>query len=325
MTNMYYKLDEKDRKILSELDLNSRATDSEIAKRVGLSKQIVNYRISKLTGNKIISNFYTLLNVGKLGFNSYYVFFQLQKINKKKEEEIIDFLKKQKNIGWLVNCTGKWDLIFLIYAKSDLEFNSYLNEIQIKYDEYILEYEFTSLIEAEHISYKSISTKNNKTIKQTEKEEKISLEEIEIKLLNAISQNAKISIVELAEITKEKIHVISYHLKKLIKNKIIEGFKPKLNISELQLQWYLLLIRFQPINEKRKNEFLKFCRSHPKIYYLTTTLGTYNLMLDIHVKDAREFKEILLEIKEKYSDIIKFYETNIIFDEFKIDYVPDLK
>ena len=325
MTNMYYKLDEKDRKILSELDLDSRVTDSEIAKKVGLSKQIVNYRIQRLIENKIISNFYTLLNVGKLGFNSYYVFFQLQKINKKKEEEIIEFLKKQKNIGWLVNCTGKWDMIFLIYAKSDFEFNSYLNEIQIKYDEYLLEYEFTSLIEAEHISYKSISTKNNKTIKQTEKEEKISLEETEIKLLNAISQNARISVVELAEITKEKIHVISYHLKKLIKNKIIEGFKPKLNISELELQWYLLLIRFQPINEKRKNEFLKFCRSHPQIYYLTNTLGTYNLMIDIHVKDAREFKEILLEIKEKYFDIIKFYETNIIFDEFKIDYVPELK
>ncbi len=205
-----------------------------------------------------------------------------------------------------------------------MDFNFYLNQILLKYEEFILEYEFTNLIEAEHISYKSISQNINSIIKQTEKQEKILLDKIEIKLLKAISQNARISIVELSQILNEKIHVLSYHFKKLIKNKIISGFKPKLNISLLGIQWYLLLIKFQPISEKRKNDFLKFCRSNSKIYYLTNTLGTYNLMIDIHVKDAMEFKDVLFDIKEKFSDCIKFYETNIIFEEFKISYVPKL-
>ena len=67
-------LDEKDRKILLELDKNSRQTDSEIAKKVRLSKQITNYRIQNLKKKKIISNFYTVVNAGNLGFNSYCFF-----------------------------------------------------------------------------------------------------------------------------------------------------------------------------------------------------------------------------------------------------------
>jgi len=46
--DMTYELDLKDKKILYELDINSRQPNSEIAKKVGLSKQIVGLRIKKL-------------------------------------------------------------------------------------------------------------------------------------------------------------------------------------------------------------------------------------------------------------------------------------
>lgn len=42
--NLKMKLDLKDKKILYELDLDSRATLNEIAQKVGLSKQVVDYR-----------------------------------------------------------------------------------------------------------------------------------------------------------------------------------------------------------------------------------------------------------------------------------------
>lgn len=82
-------IDEKDRKILVELDKNARQTDSEIAKKVGLSKQVANYRIQNLVKRGIITNFYTILNTGLLGLNSYYIFLQLEKINKQKRKTVV--------------------------------------------------------------------------------------------------------------------------------------------------------------------------------------------------------------------------------------------
>jgi len=47
-------------------------------------------------------------------------------------------------------------------------------------------------------------------------------------------------------------------------------------------------------------------------------------MIDIHTQSTEEFKDFLLEIKDQFSDIIKLYESLVIFDELKIDYVPSI-
>ncbi|MBU3940599.1 MAG: Lrp/AsnC family transcriptional regulator, partial [Nanoarchaeota archaeon] len=142
------------------------------------------------------------------------------------------------------------------------------------------------------------------------------------KILKVISQNARMSIVDISKKIKKPVHITNYHLKRLIKAKIIEGFKPKININKLGYQWHLLLLQLQNLSEQRKKQFIEFCKQNKKIYYITNTIGNYNVMLDLHVKSSEEFKEVLLELKDKFSDIIKLYESMVIFDEYKIDYVP---
>jgi len=43
-----YKLDVRDRKILVELDEDARQSNNQIGKKVGLSKEVVKYRIDKM-------------------------------------------------------------------------------------------------------------------------------------------------------------------------------------------------------------------------------------------------------------------------------------
>jgi len=315
-------IDERDRKILSELDKNARQTDSEIAKKVGISKQLVNYRIQKLVERGIITNFYTLVNIGNFSLNSYYLFIQLENINKEQEKKLLEKIDSLDSVGWLVSGMGRWDAVVLINTKSILEFEKSLNQIVNLCGNHLHEHIFTTLIGAEHLNYKFLQAKETHSIKQTEKAQELKLDKTDQKILQTISQNARMPITELAEKAKIPLHVASYHLKQLIKNKTIEGFKPKLNIGKLGYQWHLLLIQFQKLNDKRKQEFLEFCRNNKAIYYVTNTIGNYNVMLDMHVKSVEEFKEVLLEIKDKFSDIIKVYESMIIFDEYKINYLP---
>lgn len=316
-------LGEKDRKILAELDKNARNTDSNIAKKVRLSKQVVNYRIKQVLDKKIISNFYTMINVGKLGLNSYYVFLQLEKINKEEENTLLERISKKEYVGWLVSGTGRWDAVLLICAGTLTEFDSVLNEIRNMCGKHLHEIVFSSLIEAEHIGYKFLSDKKEKSPKQTEKSDSYKLTSIDKKILKEISQKARESIMQISEKTKLPPYTVNYNLKKLEKQGIIEGYKPKMSIESLGYQWYLLLIQLQSISSERKNELIEFCKNHKNIYYLTSTLGAYNFMIDIHVKDTKEFKDVLLNLKEKFSDTIKLYESIVIFEEYKIDYFPE--
>lgn len=316
-------LDERDRKILVELDKNSRQADSEIAKKLGISKQVTNYRIQKIVEKKIISNFYTIINVGSLGLNSYYVFLQLEKIDKNQENELLEKINSLDYVGWLVSGTGRWDAVVLIYADSISTFDKLLSEIINLCGDHLHEYNFTTLITAEHISYKFLAEMRDiHSAKQTEKIKEVSLDEIDKKILSAIAQNARSSIMEISHLIKMPPHVVNYHLKRLIKLKIIEGFKPKIDINKLGYQWHLLLIQIRNVTEARKKEFVHFCKQYKKIYYVTNTVGLYNLMLDAHVSSVEEFKEVLLELKSRFSDVIRLYESMIIFEEYKISYFP---
>ena len=316
-------IDERDRKILKELEEDARQTDSAIAKKIHLSKQVTNYRIQKMIESGVISNFYTVVNVGNLGLSTYYVFLQLEKINKEKEKKLLEKINSLDSIGWLVSCVGKWDIILNINEDSILNFEKTLNEIIKTCGKYLYEHKFTILSEAEHLGYKFLVEKRySKPIYQGEREKIFKLDITDEKILRALSQDARIDLVSLSKKTKIAVHMLNYRLKKLIKKGVIEGFKPKLDINKLGYQWHLLLIKLNITNEERKKELIGFCKIHKDIYYMTLTIGDYNLMLDVHIKSAEELKGILTEIRDKFQDIVKTYESVMISEEYKIDYIP---
>lgn len=313
----------KDECVLAELDKNARQTDSQIAKKIGLSKQVVNYRINNLIKKGIITDFYTALDVAKLGFNSYYVFLQLENINKEKEEEIIKQLKALDFIGWLITGIGRWDICLLLFADTLERFDNQLSQITNLCKGNLYDYNFTALISSEHISYKFVSSKEVTKIKQEERKEKIELDATDITILKQLAPNARISLTDIQKKTRIPIHTAAYRIKILEKKKIILGYKPKLDVEKLGYQWHLLLLKFQSIPEKRKNEFIYFCENHKSIYYITRTIGLYNLMLDVHVKTNDDFRELILELRDKFSDVVKLYESIVVFDEHKISYFPE--
>ncbi len=316
-------IDERDRKILKELEEDARQTDSAIAKKIHLSKQVTNYRIQKMIESGIISNFYTLVNVGNLGLSTYYVFLQLEKISKEEEKRLLEKINSLNSIGWLISCIGKWDIILNINEDSILNFEKILNQVIRICGNHLYEYKFTILSEAKHLGYKFLVGKNySRPIYQGEREKIFKLDISDEKILRGLSQDARIDLVSLSRKIKIPVHILNYRLKKLIRNGIIEGFKPKLNINKLCYQWHLLLIKLGISNEDRKKALTEFCKVHKGIYYMTSTIGDYNFMLDIHIKSAEELKNILTEIRDEFKDIVKTYESVMITEEYKIDYIP---
>jgi len=113
-------------------------------------------------------------------------------------------------------------------------------------------------------------------------------------------------------------------MKQLKKTKMIQGFRPKINIHKLGMQWHLLLIQFNSVPEERIDKFMEYCKNNKNVYYATNTVGKYNLMLDIHVKDTEEFRNFLFDIKNSYEDVIFLYESLVVFEEQILTYIPKI-
>ena len=98
---MLEKLDIKDRKILAELDMNARQPMTILSKSVGLSRQVVEYRIKKLEQKGIITGYVGWYNSLKLGYNHCRIFLNLKNIDRTTESKLIDYLKNIEEIVWL--------------------------------------------------------------------------------------------------------------------------------------------------------------------------------------------------------------------------------
>ena len=122
------KLDLKDKKILYQLDLDARQSNTKVAKKVGLSKEVVNYRINKLEKEGVIKSYYTIIDISKLGYFSFRVYIKLLDATPEKEKELIDFLVQEKRSFFVAETDGPFDIVSGIWVKDIYEFEDfYLN------------------------------------------------------------------------------------------------------------------------------------------------------------------------------------------------------
>jgi DNA-binding Lrp family transcriptional regulator len=313
-------MDKKDREILRILNKNSRTPDSGIAKKLRVSKQTVSYRIKRMQQKGIIRNFYTEFDVSRLGFNSYYVFIELEKITNSIEKEIIKKLSEEENIGWIISAIGKSSIILLVYARTMMDFESEFLEIKHICSGYLRESSLAILTESQKLSYRFLGS--GFEVVQKEKQKEVELDETDIKIMKTISQNARQKLVEIARKTGLSVDTVGYRLKKL-KN-IIKGFKTKLDTNKIGLQWHLLLVRTLSIDGKTRKRFTSYLGSLKEVYYITSTVGSYDLLIDLHVKNSEEIMKFILKLRDLFPNVIKNYESLLVSQEHKLSYLPSL-
>ena len=119
------KLDLKDRKILYQLDLDSRQSFSSIGRKVGLSKDIVTSRVKKLQEKGVIVRFNTLIDEFRLGFISLRFYLNYQYITPKIQKEIIDHFASFKYTEIVVTLEGSIDQNIFMMGKNVTEIYSF--------------------------------------------------------------------------------------------------------------------------------------------------------------------------------------------------------
>lgn len=113
------QVDDLSLQILSILQENSRLSNSEIGRRVGLSSPAVNERIKKMENLGIIRNFSVDIDHKKLGFEiEAYITVSLQGLFGPKLKETAKSFLKIPEVLEFYNVTGSDDVIMKVVASS---------------------------------------------------------------------------------------------------------------------------------------------------------------------------------------------------------------
>ena len=319
---MAIKLDLKDKRILTILDEDARLSNSQIAKKVGLSKPAVEYRLKRFEKNNVIFACYSVVDFTKLGYSQYKIYFKFQDITLEDEKEIVDYWLKDNNSVWVAQIRGRWDLAVSILARSNFEFGKILSRFMNQFSKFILEKDVL-LTEYSPIYAREYLTETKATEFVYGIPEKFyELDEIDKKILKELSNNARINIVELVKKTNLTRDVINYRLKKLKKDGIIVQYRCYLNLHNLGINHYKIIFRTKNFNEQVEKLVKDYVEKHKKATQFLKLIGSWDLEIEFEVENEDELYKILTEIRKRFSNIIRDFDILRITETYKYDYFP---
>src|SRR3989344_7296927 len=314
-------MDKKDKKLLAELMINSRIPINQLAKKVGISREVATYRINKLIKDKTILNFYTIINTEALGFSRFGCCLQLKNITAQKEKEFLDFLINHKFVTYLGPIVGKWNFGFDLLVKDKEHLERIIKEIT-NYAEGNIESFIVISIGAEQGFFPTKLMGINKEIIYNKPTKSVKLDKIDLEILRLISKNSRIGYIEMSKDLNLTPNAIKYRIKNLENSGIIQGYTISLDIKKYGYEWKNIRIKSTGI---KVNLLKNFLRQSKEVAYFYEYLGNENWDLDVGiiVQNSLQLRDFILGLREKFGDVIKIHEIYDIIEESKGNYAPE--
>ncbi len=315
----------KEINILKELDINARQSSSAIGKKLRISKQVINYHIDSLVKKGLIKEFITYIDTQKIGYTFYNILIKLKYMTTQEKEKIVNRLSAIPGVVWLSSFRGEWQMIISILERDVGNFSVSLDEVLNSLKGKLLDYNFFIVISASQLGYKKIYSE---TIGEYNYHAKIghkgefNFSANDFKVLKVIANDARLPMIEIARKTKLTLEKVRYSLKKLEKDKLIQGYRPLLDVAKLGYLWNVMFLRLKSSSEEQRKDMADYLKSLPEVFYVVRGVGNCNLMVEFQTKTSDEFEKVKELISKQFSNLIADEKTVQLTEEHKCTYFP---
>jgi DNA-binding Lrp family transcriptional regulator len=306
------KLDVKDRKILYELDIDSRQSFTQLGKKVGLHKDVVAYRVKKLLEKGIIKHFYVDINGYKLGHNKIKFYYNFQFITPEKKQEIIDYFVRSQYTDVVHSAEGQYDLVVICEVENIPNFYTIWSNVTNKYRDFfsnqvlcihntLIEYKRSFLLD-------ECPPKTNDRIQFVESanDTKVEIDELDKKILEFLAPNSRIPTVDIAKQCNATVVTINSRIKKLEKTGVIQRYTITIDWPTIGYQWYKADVILK--DPKNMQKIAAYIESNPHLIHRIASLGYVDLELTFALNTANQLHQIIEDVELKFPDAIKNYK-----------------
>lgn len=316
-------IDKKDKKILYYLDFSGRMSYSQIGRKTQTSKQLVKYRVERLEKEGIINGYTTIIDTSTLGFLSFRIYLKLKNVTPEKKKIFINSLKKDPRIWAIVSISGKWDLGLGTAAKDIHDFYDMWEKILKSDLKIISEYQISLYSPIFHYSKKYLLEKLPKDlpVMVLGGREKVDVNQKDLIILKELSKNCRIHLIQLSKKVKLTPEATKYRIRRLEKNKVIQGYRALIDISKIGYQYFKVDIRLSDYS--KISSIINFCHTHPNIYQVDKTIGGETLEIELQVKSMNHFLQVIGELEKNFPGIIEKYDYFTVIKEEKYSYFPE--
>ncbi len=319
------ELDAYDKQLLYLLDKDASISLAELAKKLRRSKPFILHRMKRLEQEGIVTGYYAIVDMSRLGFFTFRIYLDLQKSTWQDRLEMVEFIKTLPNVWTIGTLHGKWDLAAFIGVKTIPEFHAVWDQIKLRYKDKIKQYKIA--IYAPVYNYNRTFFMD-KLEKNDLKEERVygigvpeEVEELDWRILQAYAPAVRQSSLELAKKLQVSPDTIRSHIRNLRKRQVIVGYKIGLNLSKLGYDSYR--VDFDLMRTDKVKDLFLYCQVHKSVYQINNTIGGADFEIEVVVRNAEELTQFIDSIKTKFKDMIRDDDHFRFSTIHLLNYIPD--
>lgn len=318
------KIDKKDRILIYELSNNCRQSFSSLAKKAGISKQMVHYRVSRLIRLKILRETLLTIDVGKLGYQNYVVYFQWNK--RQYEKEFVGELMKCPSIRYASGGTGKINFVVTFNAKSPMEFQKTWDDILSRYEGAIKVYSIQVITEYRNFESCGIIGGQDRDPEGScliTGEKRVSVDDLDRRILKILCDNARAPLVSIATETGSSPDTVKGRIRRMEDEGLIQAYQWLYNLKAVGLRWYEVPISLTNMTKETWGSLYRYCKSNPRIVLYVRSIGKFEVMVLFEVSDDSEFDSEINKLHGLFSENIRDFEIMKVDDIYKFRFIHD--
>jgi len=310
-------MDKIDQKLLLALDNNPRMPQTRLAKQLRISQQVVSYRMQGLEKGKSIQKLAAIINLKKLGYEQYRIFFNF-KANKYPNEEIFAFLKSQPGVFWAARLGGAFDLHVTLFVFDFDAFDAFMDLLNRKFPDLIEQYTAGYAIEHHLFKHKYLGS-DAAAIKTKCTDPVVQLTKIDRIILREVSENCRVSALEMGKKAKVSYKTIISHQRNLEKSGVIAGYR--LFVRDDTHKPFIVLLGFGRYATDQEKRLLAFLEQHHNVTQTVRLFGKWHLFCHIRADSSESVQKLLISLRSRFS-IIHDYEVIPVFEDVAINLLP---
>ncbi|HIH23935.1 TPA: Lrp/AsnC family transcriptional regulator [Candidatus Woesearchaeota archaeon] len=304
------RLDAKDAKLLAILRDDARTPISGLAKLLGLNRDTVKYRMKRLEKTGVVRRYYAEIDRSVFGMLVCRVFLLLDESDQRKQALLVQELKDHPNTEALLEYNDRWDLKWVLVAQHLEELDDIIMRISTKYSGVILEKDTLVVV------------RWTRAAAWDPEQQGDALDDTDRRILSLLSADCRENAVGIAR----KVHLgsdaVIARIKRLKLSGVIRRFTISIDQQRLGRQQYTIMLQMKQFDEHHQSKLKEFVRARPQILRCMKTIGTWDIMMMISVDDTTQFHGIVKSLKQTFSDVIKNYESYLVYRETFVTSLP---
>ena len=317
------ELDRTDKKIIFELDRNSRQPFTQLARKLKTSKSVVAYRVRQLEKKKIIRGYYTAIDTVKIGYYNFRAYICLKEASNEERDSILEYLINSKWTWWVATASFPYDIAMMFLAKGMHRADSQFKEFLRRFKKSIKSCKVNPYVELNHFFRDYIlydEAMENRNYLTVGDENRVTLSEAEFAVLRELSSDSRQGSMVIARKLGLSPITVKSIIRRMMKNRVILAFRVLVDYSKINHGYYWIHIDVNDLEEgDRLNRYIA---ALPETVYLEQAIGGSDVEFGIQINEAKGVQWVVQGILDNFGEAVTDYEYFKILENKKAVYMP---